>query len=154
MPRLARRREALAAALARRSGRRRVDADDRALAHLSGRELDAPLALLGAHAALRARWPDLPGQVLWLVYESAFAALALWVRARGLARLAPQADARGRACARAVLAYAAAYYALWAGADLLILAGVDAGWALRMLPNQLYYALTVPFVFFAYFGRE
>jgi hypothetical protein len=50
-----------------------------------------------------------------------------------------------------VLAFAATYYALWAFADALILAGFDAGWALRMLPNQLYYALSVPFVFFAYF---
>ena len=34
---------------------------------------------------------------------------------------------------------------LWATADVLILAGVDLGWALRLLPNQLYYAFTVPF---------
>ena len=56
------------------------------------------------------------------------------------------------ACARAVLAYAVAYYALWAAADLSILAGRDAGWALRMLPNQLYYALFVPFAFSTWFA--
>jgi hypothetical protein len=78
---------------------------------------------------------DAPGQVLWLIYETGFLGLALFLRAR-----ARDADLR------AVALYAAGYYALWITADLLILAGVDAGWALRMLPNQLYYALTVPFV--------
>ena len=112
-----------------------------------------PLLAYGTDALLRLRWPDLPGQVLLLVYETAFAALALWVRARGLARLAPAADARALACARTVLAYAATYYLLWATADLLILAGHDAGWALRVLPNQLYYAFCVPFAFWAWFGR-
>ena len=31
-------------------------------------------------------------------------------------------------------------------------ADVDAGWALRIVPNQLYYALSVPFVYFSAFG--
>ena len=115
--------------------------------------LVVPGVAFGTDAALRLRWPDLPGQVLWLVYELGFAALALGVRARLLPRLAAVADARAQACARAVLAYAAGYYALWAAADVLILAGVDAGWLLRMLPNQLYYALFVPFAFFAWFRR-
>ena len=135
----------LVAALVLPLARRRAAFAGSALATLV-----VPALAYGAHAALRRRWPDLPGQVLWLVYELGFAALALWVRARGLALLAPEADARALACARAVLAYAAAYYALWAGADLLILAGVDAGWALRMLPNQLYYSLFVPFACFAW----
>lgn len=76
-----------------------------------------------------------PGQLLWLIYELLFCALALWLR-RG-ARDAGLRD---------VLSYVFAYYALWAASDLLILSGVDAGWALRVLPNQLYYAFFVPFV--------
>jgi hypothetical protein len=124
-----------------------------AVAGSAASTLVVPLSAWGADALLRARWPELPGQVLWLVYELGFVALALWVRARGLARLAPGADARALACARAVLAYAVAYYALWAAADLLILGGRDLGWALRMLPNQLYYALLVPFAWWAWFGR-
>jgi DNA polymerase-3 subunit chi len=32
-----------------------------------------------------------------------------------------------------------------ASADVLILMGVDAGWGLRVIPNQLYYAFFVPF---------
>src|SRR5262249_52693233 len=137
----------LVAALALGTGRRAAVFGASALATLV-----VPVLAFGADAALRAGRPDLPGQVLWLVYELGFAALALWVRARGLARLAPRGDGRALRCARAVLAWAAATYLLWAAADLLVLAGVDAGWALRMLPNQLYYALFVPFAHFAWFG--
>ena len=78
---------------------------------------------------------EAPGQVMWLIYELLFSALALWLR-RGAHDPA----------LRDVLGYVFAYYALWAVSDLLILAGVDAGWALRVLPNQLYYAFFVPFV--------
>ncbi|MEN8159516.1 MAG: hypothetical protein ABFS41_05515, partial [Myxococcota bacterium] len=59
---------------------------------------------------------------------------------------------RPKGFARAVLAYAAVYYALWAACDVLILAGVDAGWLVRCLPNQLYYGLTVPFVWWRFFA--
>lgn len=75
-----------------------------------------------------------PSQLLWLLYELQFAALALWLRARTPAP-----------ALRAILLYVLAYYALWAAADVLILAGVDRGWGLRVLPNQLYYAFFVPF---------
>ena len=77
---------------------------------------------------------EAPGQVLWLVYETLFAALALWLRARAESP-----------AIRAILLYAFAYYALWAAADVLILAGVDAAWLLRAVPNQLYYSFYVPF---------
>jgi len=53
---------------------------------------------------------------------------------------------------RAVLAYAGVYYALWAVSDVLILAGVDAAWLLRCVPNQLYYGFTVPFVWWRFFA--
>ena len=43
-----------------------------------------------------------------------------------------------------MLGYVAAYYSLWASADVLILFEVDAGWLVRCVPNQLYYAFTVP----------
>jgi hypothetical protein len=77
-----------------------------------------------------------PGQVMWLCYELLFSALALWLR-RGAHDPA----------LRAVLTYVVAYYALWASADVLILAGVDFGWGLRVLPNQLYYSFFVPFAY-------
>jgi hypothetical protein len=113
-----------------------------------------PIAAYSVDTLLRLRWPALPGQVLWLVYELGFLALALALRAVALPRLAANAAPRIRRTLRALLAFAATYYALWAASDALILAGVDAGWGLRMLPNQLYYAFTVPFFYFTYFGRK
>lgn len=83
----------------------------------------------------------LPGQALWLVHESLFV-FAAWVVSR---RVSGPFE-------RAVLAFAGVYYALWAASDVLILAGVDAGWLLRCIPNQLYYGLTVPFVWWRFFS--
>jgi hypothetical protein len=125
-----------------------------AMAASAASTLAVPAFAWSTDALLRLRFPELPGQVLWLVYELGFLALALALRALAVPRIAAGAGPRIRRVLRAVLAFAASYYALWALADALILAGVDAGWALRMLPNQLYYALSVPFVFFVYFGRE
>jgi hypothetical protein len=85
-----------------------------------------------------------PSQVLWLVYEVAFVVLALGLR-RGLA---------AGPYVRAVLAWVAVYYALWAAADVLILRAVDAGWLLRIVPNQLYYALSVPFATERFFAAR
>jgi len=90
----------------------------------------------------------LPERVLWLVYQALFAAFALWWRARVVPRRRPPA----LRFLRAVLAYVAAYYALWALADVLILAGWDAGWGLRVIPNQLYYAFWVPVVWALFFS--
>jgi hypothetical protein len=122
---------------------------ERAAAWSAAATFVVPVSAFAIDALLRIRWPALPGQVLWLVYELGFLALALGLRARVLPRLAAGAGPEGLGVARAVLAYAAGYYALWALADALILAGFDEGWALRVLPNQLYYAFTVPFVYFA-----
>jgi len=83
----------------------------------------------------------LPEQALWLLHESLFIAVAFLFSRRLAGRFE-----------RAVLAYAGVYYALWAAADVLILAGVDAGWLLRCVPNQLYYGFTVPFVWWRFFA--
>lgn len=90
------------------------------------------------------------GQVMWLAHE--FASLGL---AFALARLALPSElghARRAAFGRSVLGYLAAYYGLWAAADVLILAGFDAGWCVRLVPNQLYYGLFVPFVWWRFFS--
>jgi hypothetical protein len=124
----------------------------RAFAHSAALSLVVPILAYLGDSALRSLWPELPGQVLWLVYELGFVALALVLRRRvdrGLAAAATDAERR---LLPALLLYAASYYALWASADALILAGLDAGWGLRILPNQLYYAFTVPFAYFCYFG--
>jgi hypothetical protein len=95
----------------------------------------------------------LPDQAMWLVYELGFAALALRLRAGVAARAGAERPALARFLRRLLL-YVFGYYALWAAADVLILAGVDAGWGLRVLPNQLYYAFTVPFVWLGFFGAR
>ena len=56
---------------------------------------------------------------------------------------------------RRVCAYVIAYYGLWASCDALWLAtSLDVAWLLRVLPNQLYYAFFVPFVWLAYSRRR
>ncbi len=104
-----------------------------------------------ADAALRARLEFLPGQTLWVLYELSFLGVALWLRARFVpARVGPERPAT-RAFLREVCGYVALYYALWALCDgIILLAGWDGGWALRVLPNQMYYALFVPFVWWRF----
>jgi hypothetical protein len=85
------------------------------------------------------------GRPIFLLYETLlFAwALALWaLRYRpGLA------DHRtGAQAAHELTAFELVQYGSWALADVLILAGVEAGYGLRLLPNTMYYALFLPFV--------
>ena len=103
-------------------------------------------ALAGALAG------DIAGQWLWLAHEATYCAAALWLRARWLPTRVH--DAATRELLAAVLLYSAVYYALWATADVLILAGLDFGWAVRVIPNQLYYAWTVPFVWWRCFAAR
>jgi hypothetical protein len=95
---------------------------------------------------VRRVWPEVPGQVLWLIHEAAFLAVALWLRSR--------VAGRHVRFLRSALVYVAAYYGLWASADLLILSGLDLGWGLRVVPNQLYYAFWVPFLHVLFFVRR
>jgi hypothetical protein len=86
---------------------------------------------------------------IWLIYELAFLILALGMCARLPlpARVAPYL--------RAVLLYVATYYALWATADILtITAAIDAAWAFRLIPNQLYYAGFVPVAYALFFSAR
>jgi hypothetical protein len=71
-------------------------------------------------------------RLMFLVYELAFAALAL-------ALLAWHRNAQ-TTWVRAVGGCVVAYYGLWAAADAVILfAGADLGYGLRVVPNLLYY---------------
>ncbi len=110
-----------------------------------------PIAAFVVEHGLAARRGPLPDQALWLIYELAFCALALALRGAWVQRSV--ADEPLRRYLRAVFGFVATYYALWAASDLLILAGVDLGWGLRALPNQLYYGLFVPFAFLGFFPR-
>ena len=89
---------------------------------------------------------DLHSQWLWIVYEVGFLVLISTVARRWVPRVAA-GDPEQAALLRALCGYSAAYYGLWAFADLLIVVGgLDLGWAIRIVPNQLYYAFWVPFV--------
>jgi hypothetical protein len=89
-------------------------------------------------------------QAMWLTHELVSLALAF-----ALARFAlPNAATHPHHAqfVRRVLGYMAAYYGLWAAADVIILAGFDTGWPVRLVPNQLYYGFFVPFVRRAFFS--
>ncbi|MEZ4356677.1 MAG: hypothetical protein R3F16_23815 [Myxococcota bacterium] len=104
-------------------------------------------------SATRFALPDVHGQVLWMIYEAGFLALCItlsrvWTPRAGL-------DAATTNYVRAILGYGAAYYALWLVADLLIVgAGLDLGWAIRIVPNQLYYAFWAPFAWARFFSAQ
>jgi hypothetical protein len=91
-----------------------------------------------------------PDTLLWCLYEICFVILAeafvVWLLPRVAADREPV-----RRYLRAVLAFVVLYYALWALSDVVTLSGYDWGWGLRMLPNQLYYGLFVPFAYLRFF---
>lgn len=96
-----------------------------------------PLFAVSVSAGLSQLQPDPSGQRLWLIYEGSFLALALFLRGRVVSRPL-----------RRILVYVAVYYGLWATSDLLIhYGGLDVGWLLRALPNQLYYSFWIPMVY-------
>jgi hypothetical protein len=112
-----------------------------------------PIVAYAANAALHAAVPGLDATSIWPIYETLFAAVALTLRARLVPARVPPAQPGLRSYLRDGLLYVAIYYASWAFADLLIqVGGFDVGWLVRVLPNQLYYALWVPAAFFAFFA--
>jgi hypothetical protein len=128
-------------------------ADLRSLLLRSARwTLIVPIAAWTITQCLRSALGDLPGQTIWIVYELAFFAMAVFLERR---LIDPSATGEGRSFLRALARYVALYYALWATADLsVVLGGFDWGWALRVIPNQLYYSLWVPFAYFSFFARK
>ena len=98
---------------------------------------------------------DLHGQVLWMVYEAGFLGLCVALSRRWVPRsLGDDVGAVEKvAYLRSLFGYSAAYYVLWLGADVLIVAGgLDLGWGVRIVPNQLYYAFWVPFAYWRFFS--
>jgi len=136
----------LFALLAIAAGRRWQNAVPRAV----GWTLLVPLIAYPSNAALEAVRASWDASSIWLIYEAAFCAIALMLRAQAGNVAAPLRD-----FLRAVLGYAALYYGLWAAADVLIqVAHVDVGWLLRIVPNQLYYGLWIPFVVWRFFAAR
>ncbi|MCG8590449.1 MAG: hypothetical protein MJE66_14260 [Proteobacteria bacterium] len=112
-------------------------------------------SLLGAFAvpllagiAFRLSGTD-EARVLYLVHELLFTGLALALATWWVPTRVPAGPLRG--FLRGACGYVAAYYALWATADVIILLGSDLGFWLRVIPNQLYYSCWVPFVWFTAF---
>jgi len=94
-----------------------------------------------------------PASTLWMTYEAAFAGLAVFFAARVVPHRVGIERPAVRRYAVAVMAFVATYYLLWFASDALVARGVDAGWALRVVPNVLYYGVLVPFAYWRFFGR-
>jgi hypothetical protein len=124
----------------------------RALLEAVAWTLLVPPVAWGTFNALTALRGPAAGQTLWLVYEAAFAILAVFWLVRVVPARVGLERAAVRGYVRAVLGFVCLYYVLWATADVLILGGRDAGWGLRVVPNVLYYGAFVPFAYWRFFA--
>jgi hypothetical protein len=114
-----------------------------------------PILAWSANYALHAYYApkELPGQTIWILYEIGFVAVISALSTRMLSSALELRRFEVRQYLRALARYVALYYALWAGCDLLIVVGgLDAGWGLRAIPNQLYYAFWLPFAYGSFFS--
>jgi hypothetical protein len=117
-----------------------------------GMSLIVPIAAGSLYAMAGWLWPDIHGQVLWMLYEFGFLALCIYL-ARVWVPANASHDPNTVTFLRSVFGYSAAYYLLWWLADVLIVvAEMDIGWAIRIVPNQLYYAFWAPFVYWRFFS--
>lgn len=117
----------------------RLGGVDQAMSRAVAWTLVTPNVAFATSYALERIVAGLPSQTIWLLYELCFAAVIAFVRSRVLPK---------SRFLSGVLTYVLAYYLLWATADVLILVfALDSGWALRVIPNQLYYSFYVPFVY-------
>jgi hypothetical protein len=85
-------------------------------------------------------------RITFLTYEAAFVVLALVIRFVVIPRRFEDAPDPVRRWVERVAVFEIVQYALWATADVVILSGIDAGFALRLVPNLMYYGFFVPFV--------
>ncbi len=107
-----------------------------------GLSLVVPALSFFPQALFPAAYAD--GRMIFLTYEVMFLALALGLRA-WIPRRPWPSDA-DRRWATLATNFEIAQYALWAAADVIILAGHDAGYLLRLVPNTMYYVFFLPFV--------
>ncbi len=103
------------------------------------------LTLVVPVVALPLRLLAVPERVLWLAYEVAFLVLALLLRQVVWPRRLRAAPGEIARAVTALTTFQVAQYALWASADVMLLAGLEAGWLVRIVPNTMYYAAFVPF---------
>ena len=83
---------------------------------------------------------------VFLIYEALFLVLAIVLRTFVVPRRLATATPAIRTWLLRITTFEIVQYALWALADVIILAGVEPGFLLRIVPNVLYYAAFVPFV--------
>jgi hypothetical protein len=88
------------------------------------------------------------GRRTFLLYEVMFVVLALVMRFVVLPRRLAGAPDAVRRWLYEIAHFEIALYALWVIADVIIMAGADAGFALRIVPNVMYYGLFTAFVAF------
>ena len=112
-----------------------------------------PIVAVGVTSWLAAGRGPLPSQTIWIAYESAFFAVMMFFELRVVPKGVGLRRFEVRQYLGALVRYVALYYALWVAADLLIvLRGWDWAWALRVIPNQLYYALWIPFAYLSFYS--
>ena len=116
-----------------------------------------PIVAVGAYAGFAGiDWiaGGAPDQLLWMIHEVLFVALAAFVRNVVIVNRTDATDPN-RVRLKRVMSFVMLYYGLWASSDALILwGGLDAGWLLRVVPNQLYYAVWIPFVYATFFSER
>jgi hypothetical protein len=86
-------------------------------------------------------------RVTFLLYEAMFTVLALVLRFVVLPRRLigrPESEAQ---FLRSVTSFVLVQYAGWAFADILILSGASWGYGVRLIPNTMYYAGFLPYVY-------
>jgi len=125
----------------------------RAIVRAAAWTLLVPTFTWAATCALESSLGKLPSQTIWIVYELGFFAVTLFLAFRLLPSSLGLSRFNVHFYLKAIVRYVGTYYALWAAADLLIVfGGFDRGWALRVIPNQLYYSFWIPFAYFAFFS--
>lgn len=112
--------------------------------HSFGRSAVLALAwsLLVPVASLVAKLFSTNMRVIFLTYETMFAALALAFATWVIPRLA---EGSAKRWATRLVRFELVQYVLWASADVVILGGYDVGYLLRLVPNSMYYVAFVPF---------
>lgn len=105
-----------------------------------------PLISLGLLHAFPARFDGTRWS--FLAYELMLLVLLAALRLRSIPRRLAAAPAAVQSWLLRLTHFEMVQYALWALADVIILCGVDAGFALRLVPNFMYYALFLPLVGF------
>jgi hypothetical protein len=99
-------------------------------------------------------WEEVHSQIRWMIYEFSFLMLSIFLSRSWIPRTLGNSSPAATYL-RALFGFSAAYYALWLIADVfIVVAGLDLGWAIRIVPNQLYYAFWVPFAYWRFFSVE